>query len=228
MDSERRKAAFVSPILRSSIRDTVTAALRSAIISGEMVPGQVYSAPTLSEQFGVSATPVRESMLDLAKEGLVEPVPNKGFRVTEITSRDLDDVAKIRLLLEPPSIREITPIVPAGDLADLRRLADETVDAARTGDLVTFLDSDRTLHLRLLGYTRNAMLTELVSDLRNRTRLFGLRQLADAGVLDRSAQEHHDLLDAIEARDAVRAETVMITHIDHVRLDWSGSDAQPA
>lgn len=225
MSSDRPNAAFASPILRSSIRDTVTAALRGAIISGEMIPGEVYSAPMLSEQFGVSATPVRESMLDLAKEGLVEPVRNKGFRVTEITSRDLDDVAKIRLMLEPPSIREITPILPVEDLPSLRRLADETVVAARTGDLVTFLDSDRTLHLELLRYTRNEMLTELVSDLRNRTRLFGLRQLADAGVLDRSAQEHHDLLDAIEARDAVRAEAVMIAHINHVRLDWSGSDA---
>ncbi len=221
MNAGPRKAGFASPIRRSSIRDTVSAALRSAIISGEMVPGQIYSAPVLSEQFGVSATPVRESMLDLAKEGLVEPVPNKGFRVTEITSRDLDDVARIRLMLEPPSIREITPLVPAQDLVELRRLADETVDAARTGDLVTFLDSDRTLHLTLLGYTENAMLRALVSDLRNRTRLFGLRELADAGVLERSAQEHHDLLDAIEARDAARAEQVMTTHITHVRMDWS-------
>src|SRR5688572_32330171 len=74
---------------RRNLRQEIANALRAALVSGEMRPGVLYSAPTLAEKFGVSATPVREAMLDLASEGLVEAVRNKGFRVTELTEQDL-------------------------------------------------------------------------------------------------------------------------------------------
>src|ERR671911_3059487 len=85
---------------RTSLREQVADALRAAVVSGEMKPGHVYSAPALAAQFGVSATPVREAMLDLAKEGLVEAVRNKGFRVTALSGRDLDELTEIRRLIE--------------------------------------------------------------------------------------------------------------------------------
>ncbi|MFF9912487.1 GntR family transcriptional regulator [Streptomyces sp. NPDC013457] len=93
---------------RERLRDQVAHALRAALISGELKPGAVYSAPGLAEDFGVSATPVREAMLDLAREGLVEPVRNKGFRVTEVDERDLDQYTDIRLLIEVPTVGRVT------------------------------------------------------------------------------------------------------------------------
>lgn len=63
--------------------------LRAALVAGEMVPGVTYSAPVLAERFGVSATPVREAMLDLINEGMIVAVPNKGFRIVETTDQDL-------------------------------------------------------------------------------------------------------------------------------------------
>jgi DNA-binding GntR family transcriptional regulator len=206
---------------RRSIRDTVTSTLRGAIIAGEMAPGEVYSAPTLAAQFGVSPTPVRESMVDLAKEGLVEPVRNKGFRVTQPTTGELDEIAKIRLLLEPPSVHDITLQVPEKDFPLLRSMAQAIVDAATEGDLVGYLDADRTFHLKLLSYTGNGELSSLISDLRNRTRLFGLKSLSDAGALIDSAEEHHQILDAVESRDPARAEAEMTHHINHVRGKWA-------
>ena len=64
---------------RHSVRGQILTALREALLSGELVPGEVYSAPALAEQFGVSATPVREAMQRLESEGAVETVPNRGF-----------------------------------------------------------------------------------------------------------------------------------------------------
>lgn len=221
MTTKQDRIGTLAP--RRSIRDTVTSTLRGAIIAGEMAPGEVYSAPTLAAQFGVSATPVRESMVDLAKEGLVESVRNKGFRVTQPTARELDEIAKIRLLLEPPSIRDITPLVPETDFPMLRSMAQAIVDAATEGDLVGYLDADRTFHLKLLSYTGNGELSSLISDLRNRTRLFGLKGLSDTGDLVESAEEHHQILDAVESRDSSRAEAEMVDHINHVRGKWADS-----
>ncbi len=90
------------------LRDQVAHALRAALISGELQPGLVYSAPALAADFGISATPVREAMLDLAREGLVEPVRNKGFRVTEVSGRDLDQYTELRALIEVPTVGAVT------------------------------------------------------------------------------------------------------------------------
>src|SRR5258708_30619527 len=80
---------------RSNFRDQVAHALRAALIAGQLRPGELSSAPALAARLGVSATPVREAMLDLVREGLVETVSNKGFRVTAVTERQLDEYTHI-------------------------------------------------------------------------------------------------------------------------------------
>ena len=73
----------IAPLGRHhSLRESVTESLRAAIIAGTLKEGTLYSAPALAAAFGVSATPVREAMMDLTREGLVETVKNKGFRIT--------------------------------------------------------------------------------------------------------------------------------------------------
>ncbi|MDX6354397.1 MAG: hypothetical protein QOF98_1300, partial [Streptomyces sp.] len=78
---------------RHSVRDQVLGALRGAIVSGALVPGSVHSGPALAARYGVSATPVREAMQLLAREGAVEVLPNRGFRISERSARDLAELA---------------------------------------------------------------------------------------------------------------------------------------
>ncbi|MFI5776065.1 GntR family transcriptional regulator [Nocardia sp. NPDC051570] len=210
---------------RPTLRDHVSDALRAAIVSGELEPGVLYSAPTLSERFGISATPVREAMLDLVRQGLVISVPNKGFRVTETSEEDLDSIAKIRMLLEPPSVRSIVGAIPAADLPALRDQADKIVHAALRGDLVEYVDADRRFHLMLLDYCHNPRLSQIVSDLRAQTRLFGLAALVERGELEKSAREHHTILDLIETHQAEELEQFLRHHIGHVRGIWAASNA---
>ncbi|MFF3225122.1 GntR family transcriptional regulator [Nocardia suismassiliense] len=209
---------------RPTLRDHVSDALRAAIISGELEPGVLYSAPWLSERFGVSPTPVREAMLDLVKQGLVISVPNKGFRVTEISDADLDSIAKIRMLLEPPSVRAIVGTIPQSDIPGLRVQADKIVDAAKRGDLVEYVDADRRFHLMLLDYCHNPRLSQIVGDLRAQTRLFGLAALVERGELDKSAQEHHTIIDLIEQGRAEDLEQFLRKHIGHVRGIWAAGN----
>ncbi|RKN21112.1 GntR family transcriptional regulator [Micromonospora musae] len=207
---------------RENLRDRIGKALRAAIISGKLEPGVVYSAPALGAQLGVSPTPVREAMLDLVKAGLVVTHANKGFRVTEMSEQDLDDLAAVRLLIEPPTVRDVVPVIPKEDFGDLRALAQAIVDAVECGDLVGYIEADHVFHLTLLGYSGNRFLVDVVSDLRSRTRLLGLTPLLESGRLGRSAAEHHELLDLVEARDPSGAELLMRRHIGHVRGLWAG------
>ena len=210
---------------RRNLREEITETLRAAVISGELRPGVVYSAPSLAAQFGVSATPVREAMLDLAKENLVAVVPNKGFRVTVVDEEQLDQITAIRRLLEPPVVAAVTTSVPAEDFAALRRLASEIVEGARAGDLAQYTEADNEFHLRLLAYSGNRRLVDLVAELRGQTRLVGLASLLDRGQLVASAQEHLELVDLMERRDAAATEAFMTRHINHVQDLWSGKAA---
>ncbi|MFH9075672.1 GntR family transcriptional regulator [Streptomyces alboflavus] len=215
---------------RERLRDQVAHALRAALISGELRPGEIYSAPGLAEDFGVSPTPVREALLDLAREGLVEPLRNKGFRVTEVNERDLDEYTEIRLLIEVPMIRRITRTAARADLEALRAVAEEIVRAAREHDLIGYLEADRRFHLSLLELGGNDRLVETVGDLRKRSRLYGLRGLDERDQLVPSAQEHVELLELMLAGDARGAEKCITRHLGHVRSLWAtaGDAGAPA
>ncbi|MFF7780713.1 GntR family transcriptional regulator [Streptomyces tanashiensis] len=207
------------------LRDQVGHALRAALIAGELRPGQVYSAPGLAGDLGVSATPVREAMLDLAREGLVEPVRNKGFRITEVSERDLDQYTELRTLIEVPTIGRVTRKATREQLERLRPIAEEIVSRAREHDLIGYLEADRRFHLALLALSGNERLVETVGDLRKRSRLYGLTGLDEAGKLVSSAEEHIELLDLMIAGDAPGAEACVRRHLGHVRSLWADADA---
>ncbi|MCT9932790.1 GntR family transcriptional regulator [Planotetraspora sp. A-T 1434] len=206
---------------RQSLREQVAQALRSALVAGEMRPGVVYSAPVLAAQFGVSATPVREAMLDLAKEGLVEAVRNKGFRVSVMSERDLEEITELRRLIEVPTVARLADSGRAPDFQELRPLAQEIVAAARRTDLLGYVNADLRFHLELLALSGNAHLVEVIRNLRGRARLYGLKGLADRGLLADAAREHVEVLDALVRGDRQAAERIMTHHIEHMRGIWS-------
>jgi DNA-binding GntR family transcriptional regulator len=207
-----------------SLRRQVTDALRAALVAGRMLPGEVHSAPALAERFGVSVTPVREALLDLAKDGLVEPLRNKGFRVTTPDLAELDATSDVRLLLEPAAAARAARLDPGRRrpaAEALRPLARRIVTAAAAGDVVAHVQADRAFHAALLELAGNPVLTETVLRLRDRSRLFGLDDLARAGRLVEAAAEHDHLLDLVVAGDAEAASAAMALHVGHVRAEWS-------
>lgn len=212
----------IAPLGRQhSLRESVTESLRAAIIAGTLKEGALYSAPSLAAAFGVSATPVREAMMDLAREGLVETMKNKGFRITTMSDSELDELTEIRLLLEPPVVGDVAGAVPPSGMEALRSMADSIVKAAREGDLAAYLAADREFHAEVLRYAGNSQLVELATSLRIRTRLYGLKALSESHRLADSAQEHHELLDLIEAGDGPAATELMRRHIGHARGLWA-------
>ena len=224
--AEPRHLALPSFARRPSVREEVANVLRGAIVSGEMRPGELYSAAGLAERFGISATPVREAMLDLGKQGLVEVVRNKGYRVTVLSEADLDQITQIRQLLEPTATAEAVPHVTDEELVALRGLAAAIVDAAAEGDLVSYINADREFHLRLLAAAGNPRLVRIVDDLRAQTRLYGLSALVASGRLVDSAQEHVEMCDLIAAGDAKKLKKLMTTHLGHTRREWAGRPAE--
>ncbi|MCH0541553.1 GntR family transcriptional regulator [Streptomyces sp. MUM 203J] len=200
-------------VQRHSVRGQVLQALRAALVGGELVPGEVYSAPALGVRLGVSATPVREAMMQLALEGAVEVVPNRGFRVVERSPRELAELAEVRALIEVPVMLRLARTVPAARWAGLRPLAEATAAAAAHGDLAVYGEADRAFHRALLGLAGNEQLVAVADDLHRRSQW----PLVSPPVTRRAdlvadAAEHGALLDALEAGDLAVVESLVREH----------------
>jgi DNA-binding GntR family transcriptional regulator len=210
---------------QANLRQQVGDALRALLITGQMRPGHLYSAPKLAARFGVSATPVREAMLDLVSEGLVEVVRNKGFRVTELTDSDLDAMSELRTLIEVPVMALVAASCEgsvAEAVADLRPLARRITDAATARDLVTYAEADIEFHSRFLALHGNEHVVHVVREMRHRSRLYGLEALAEGGVLAQLSLEHEQMVDAALRRDEGAMRRLMTQHLGHIRSTWAG------
>ncbi|MGP3974043.1 GntR family transcriptional regulator [Streptomyces sp. 8N114] len=212
-----------SPQLKSvSLREQAREAVRTRIVLGQIKPGQVESAINVAAALGVSVTPVREAIMDLANLGVVEIIRNRGFRVPVLTDHDLDEIFRIRTMLEAPAMADVVQALDGEPVPQFRRLAEQITDAAREGDLVSFLDRDRQFHLGLLELLGNHRLVEIVGQLRDQARMQGLQKLADQGELTQSGEEHIAIVDAIESGDCELAAELMRKHLAHSRGIWAG------
>jgi DNA-binding GntR family transcriptional regulator len=211
-----------APLQRTSLREQALALLREALITGRIADGVVYSAKALAAELGVSNGPIREAMLALVDDGLMEAVPNKGFRAVPLAPADLAEIYEMRLLLEVPVVARIARCGLPGDrAARLTGLVDTIERTARSRDLAGNLAADRDFHLSLLAAGGNGRLVDAVARLRDQTRLHNLRAINADGRLVASAEEHRPLLAAIMRQDEHAAERLMRQHLEHIGQDWS-------
>lgn len=206
-------------VAESSLRQRALEVLQEAIFAGEMRPGDVLSAPSLAARLGISATPVREAMLDLERRGFVETVRNKGFRITAPSLERARQLTEIRILLEPPAVARHAGKISKDDLQRMRALALDELERTKAEDLRGRATTETAFHHELMKLTGNPILADLVVELRQQTRVPDLTPHIASGELSRSAQEHLTLLDLLERGDSEEVETVLRDHIASV-LSW--------
>nr|WP_243848734.1 GntR family transcriptional regulator [Lysinibacter cavernae] len=194
----------------------ILAQLQAGLQTGELQPGSVYSAPALAERFGVSATPVREALRELVRDGAVEILPNSGYRVVELSQERLDNVVELRVLIEVPVMGAIAAACDATlapQVEALRPLAQALNLAATEGDVIAYMDLDTRYHCDFLALHGNPEVVDTVRKLRQRSRLFGLLRDAQAGVLIDATTEHEDMVDLALAGDQPGMERLVREHI---------------
>lgn len=198
--------------VEKNLREQVLQQVRAEIISGESPPGTMYSVPTLSAALGISTTPVREALLELARAGLIEPMKNRGFKVVEPTLTQLRNLFDMREVLELHAARLVADM-PHKDLGPLRALADDIRRAVGEDDIRLYLEADRRFHQVLVAAAGNELLTETVMALRDKMRLYGIRSRGGLGRQMESIEEHYRIIALAEAGDADRLTDLLRKHI---------------
>lgn len=216
-----------TPVEGRGAAEYVYGAVRRQIIAGERAGGDWLREGDLATELGVSRTPIREALQRLSAEGLTRHEPNRGVRVESWTSGDLDEIFSLRSILEPwGSARAAT-----SGLAELDRLDSLAVEMDRCAaqerpdfDEITRLNNEfHRLVLEAAGHGRLVQLVTTVVDVPLVWRTFSHYSPES---LRRSLAHHHELVDALRARDSDWAESVMRSH---VRAAWSSiRQAQPS
>lgn len=217
------EANNVIQLNRMSLSVQVRQAVWTLIATGEITAGPLYSVKWLSERLSVSATPIREALLHLSHDHVVEVHRSRGFRVPPMTEQDLDEIAEVRLLLEVPTLERIAGNVDPQLILGCRHLAEMFAEKATARDPIGYLLADQEFHLKLLSAAKNERLVEVVARLRGLTRLYGIQQVSQDGQLAAAAREHFDILDAISTGDGPTVRRIATSHLRHVRGLWAGN-----
>ena len=199
----------------STLRDLVVERLRSAIVSGHSAPGTLFSVPTLAEEFGVSTTPVREALLELARVGLVTAVRNRGFRVEPTSLETLTHLFAIRELLECFAVKALAERRPT-DPDELQRLARVIEAMVEREDVAAYIAADRAFHAELVSQAGNPLLTRMIMEARDTMRLYGIDTGAGRKRQVTSVAEHYRLVDLVAAGKGEAAATLLSRHI----VEW--------
>lgn len=193
--------------------DRVYAALKRRVLTCVLKPGQRLVEAELCASLKVSRTPLREALNRLANEGLVVPSPFRGYSVAPLTARDFHDLCEVRRLIEPAVAALAAERATADDLARLREYAPLAYTPGDRRSYGNYLAVNSRFHLEIARCARNRHLESLVVtvlDRHQRPCFLGLDTGIDA---EESSREHFAVIEAIEARDAVRAGKLMAGHI---------------
>lgn len=200
-------------LARTTLKDQVVQAVRTAILTGRMRPGNTYKTGELAEMYGASRTPVREAILELESKGLVEVIRGVGFRVALPSAAEQRDAIQIREVLEAWALAAVAGSLSTEVIARARRMVADLAPIAARNDLVSYLGRDKAFHTFLVAQTGNGTLADLVGELRDTQRAPALARLADAGTLTERNEQHVHMLDALEAGDAGLAANLIRQHI---------------
>lgn len=195
------------------LQDRVREALRTAIIDGRLVPGNLYSVQTLADQFGVSRSPVREALIDLSQNGMVRFERNRGVRVLETSIHDLEEIFALRILLEVPATYRATRQLTPEAVASLQQELEAMRTAADADDERTMMRHDVRFHNALLVMSGNRRLAEYVDRLRDLVLAKGASTPGRSRTLHDICDEHEAILDRVVAREAKNAAAAMKHHL---------------
>jgi DNA-binding GntR family transcriptional regulator len=188
--------------------------LRTSIVQGHLEPGSMHSVAALADELGVSRTPVREALIRLASRGMVRFERNRGVRILEASTDDLDEIFELRRLLEVPAARAAASRVTPEKIQELREIIDAQERAAAVGDQHRLWELDRAFHHGIAELGGNRRLAAYVDRLRDVVAVRSLSSPRSARRAAGGAIDHREILARLERGDADALAEAVLSHLD--------------
>jgi DNA-binding GntR family transcriptional regulator len=194
----------------------VVDAIRAAIADGEFVPNQRLVEADLSERFRASRATVRTALVQLASEGLVERVQNRGARVRAVSLAEAIEITEVRMALEGLCAAKAAERLTDDDRGRLRDIGEAMRAAVASGDLLGYSELNRRLHRLILELAGQATANAILERLRGQSVRHQFQLAMHPGRPSVSLPQHLEIIEALCAGDAEAAEAAMRRHIRSV------------
>ncbi|XNL82973.1 GntR family transcriptional regulator [Actinomadura madurae] len=194
----------------------VVAGIREAILSGEFVPNQRLIEADLSERFAASRAGVRAALVELANEGLIERVQNRGARVRAVSLEEAVEISEVRMVIEGLCAAKAAERATPADVAALQEIGEAMRTAVASGDVLGYSRLNERLHSRVREVSGQATASEVLERLRAQNVRHQFRLAMHPGRPQVSLPQHLDIIDAIAARDPAAAEEAARAHLRSV------------
>jgi DNA-binding GntR family transcriptional regulator len=212
--SERRLS--VDPLASTArFKEQAYAAIRNAIAAMDVYRNGDeirLDERRLAQDFGISRTPVREAMAQLEREGFVRSVPRRGIYVVRKTKREVVELITAWAALEGMAARLITDNANDAEIAGLRRMFATFENGEVRAHLDEYSDVNIEFHQAIIRMSRNSVLIDLAENLFTHMRTIRRKTIGEKDRADRSIRDHMHIIQALEARDTARAETLVRDH----------------
>lgn len=197
----------------------ITARIREKILTGVYPPGSALLQDVIAAEFGVSKIPVREALVQLRAEGLVDVFAHRGFQVRPLSSTEVDEVFHLRLQIEPQAVAEGCRRSEDQD-RDATRLAFGNLnDALAAGELYESGDLNRAFHIALIVPRLQPVAAEILSRLHTLSQRYVRMHLLPPGRVGRATQEHTGLFESWVSGDIEEVKRLTSVHIEKTRDD---------
>lgn len=211
MTKLNRKPIEKRPLYREEIGN----AIREAIASGDLKPGDRIVETQWAKDLGVSQSPVREAIRELEMMGLVENIPYQGCIVRKITKQDMKDAYRVRMYLEMLGIQDAVEGATEAQLKEIYEILIEMEEEAQKNAFNSYTKKNEQFHEKIIEVSQNRLLIRLWKQSHIQDSTFFGTQFSEQS-LDELAIRHKALYDAIEARDAKRAKAAVYDHFQEL------------
>ena len=201
----------------STIRNQVYQILKEDICNGKYRPGQWLQENEVAAQLSVSRSPVREALRQLAADGLVVEIPNKGVFVKEFTSRDIEEVFDLRVLLENYAIGRLRDNLSTAGMEQLMACLAELERAHAQNDLRRYIDEDARLHSLLVELSGNSLLRSMYDRVHSMNQQFRIYSLTSKKRFDESVDEHRGMIHCLLTDSTQEAQAINRQHLQLAR-----------
>jgi DNA-binding GntR family transcriptional regulator len=202
---------------KESLKDIVYNYLFDCIVSYKLLPGEAIVEQEISNHLKISRTPVREALKKLEAEGLVRHFPARGTFVEELTTQDVEEIFELRELFEVAAIKVSIHTIPIDEIKELERfISDLKYEESCSED---FYRSDRILHNLIVEYGGNRRMVNFFNTINTQLERFRRISAMTPKRLEKSKQEHLQIIEAIKERDTEKAIAVLHVHLNNIEMN---------
>lgn len=194
----------------------VLKAIREAIVSGEFVPGQRLVEVDLSAEFGASRGAVRSALVELAAEGLVDRIANRGARVRVVSLQEAIEIYEVRMALEALCAAKAASNAGDDATAELRRIGERMRAAVADGDVMSYRELNQDLHAKVIDLSGQQTAAGVLERLRAQNVRQQFKLATTPGRPQVSLPEHLAIIDAISGHNPAAAERAVKAHLTSV------------